>query len=38
MKIERAPFQTIDWSRIARTEHAGVAHWRRLRDDEVVSM
>ncbi len=31
MKIEDAPFQTIDWSSIARTEHPGergVAHWR----------
>lgn len=31
MKIEQVPFQTIDWSTIARTEHPGehgVAHWR----------
>ncbi len=31
MKIERVPFQTIDWSGIARTEHPGergVAHWQ----------
>jgi quercetin dioxygenase-like cupin family protein len=33
MKIEDVPFQRIDWSAIARTEHAGeigVAHWRTL--------
>jgi hypothetical protein len=31
MKIEGAPFQTIDWRSIASTEHPGehgVAHWR----------
>ncbi|HEY1552121.1 MAG TPA: DHCW motif cupin fold protein [Kofleriaceae bacterium] len=31
MKIENAPFQTIDWTAVARTEHPGehaVAHWR----------
>jgi len=33
MRIEGVPFQTIDWSGIPRTEHAGergVAHWRTL--------
>jgi len=31
MKIERVPFQTIDWTSVARTEHLGedgVAHWQ----------
>ena len=34
MKIERAPFQTIDWPSIARTAHPGeqgVAYWRTLK-------
>ena len=33
MKIENAPFQTIDWPSIVSTEHPGeqgVAHWRTL--------
>jgi quercetin dioxygenase-like cupin family protein len=31
MKIENVPFQTIDWTTVARTEHPGepgVAYWR----------
>jgi quercetin dioxygenase-like cupin family protein len=31
MKIESVPFQTIDWTTVARTEHPGepgVAYWR----------
>ncbi|HEX4454149.1 MAG TPA: DHCW motif cupin fold protein [Kofleriaceae bacterium] len=31
MKIENVPFQPIDWTAVARTEHPGdpgVAHWR----------
>jgi hypothetical protein len=33
MTIDGVPFQTIDWSKIPRTEHVGelgVAHWRTL--------
>jgi hypothetical protein len=33
MNIAGVPFQTIDWSTIARSEHAGelgVSHWRTL--------
>lgn len=33
MKIAGVPFQTIDWSKIAPSEHpgeSGVAHWRTL--------
>lgn len=38
MKIERAPFQTIDWRSVARTEHPGeaaVAHWRTVNAGNV---
>jgi hypothetical protein len=33
VKIENAPFQTTDWSKIAAVEHPGeqgVAHWRTI--------
>ena len=33
MKIAQVPFQTVDWSKIAPTEHpgdTGLAHWRTL--------
>ena len=33
MRIEGVPFQTIDWTQVPRTEHAGatgVAHWRTV--------
>jgi len=37
-KIEQVPFQTIDWSKVAATEHpgkSGVARWRTIEQGNV---